>query len=75
MIHLDRPWKQNLRVPMALRWRNGLAKARENFLLRRANSTGREVMLRYRFLNGSRVIFSASISAAAMVRIVPVSVA
>lgn len=70
MIHLDRPWKQNLRVPMALRWRNGLAKA-----LRRANSTGREVMLRYRFLNGSRVIFSASISAAAMVRIVPVSVA
>lgn len=31
MIHLDRPWKQNLRVPMALRWRNGLAKARENF--------------------------------------------
>ncbi len=36
--------------------RNGLAKAQE-VRLRQANSTGREGSLRYRFLNGSRVIF------------------
>ncbi len=59
---------------MALRWRNGLAKARRIFAPSGELDWSR-VMLRYRFLNGSGVIFSASISAAAVVRIVPVSVA